>query len=243
MANGLFSKEAGAAGATTPSMTGGQAAAWGAGIAGAGLLGQELGLFGGNDDAFQYNPDFSQPQSDIGALRAARDRPIEGMTQSGEAEMGMLDMDRRKALDDLRGAQAGRLSGGMSQMALSGGLSSGAAERMAGQSQQQGGMFAQQMMGDFAREGAGVRARNFAQQEQLRNKALFATPELSMGMANTQAQIGAGNAQAQAAADGSPSFLQTGLGIAGTAVGTAYGGPIGGMIGGWAGNTVGGLFS
>lgn len=175
-------------------------------LGGSELLNAGMGLVDnlagpGAEGAAQFRPDSSQVESDIGFIRGMRDRPIGGLTQAGQAEMGLLDQDRSKALDDLRAAQAGRLGTSQSQMALSGGLTRGASERMARQSETQGGLFAQGLMGDFAREKAGIAARNLGTQEELQNRAAFATPALSQGLFAQQAGIDAANAQSRAAAD------------------------------------------
>ena len=200
-----------------------------------------MGLF--DREAAQFNPSFGGFAGDVGAVRSARDTPINSLSSAGGAEMGLLNQDRRRALDDLRSAQAGRLGTSQNQLALSGGLSSGASERLAGSSDRQGGMFAQETIGDFARAGAGVRAGDFGRQQAVQNQALFAAPGLGQGLDQINAQIQAANLQAQAAENERRSGLFSGLlGAAGTVVGGIYGGPVGGAAGGAAGNAIGGLF-
>lgn len=211
-----------------------------------GPLGSVLGgaagaISGGSRDPFQFNPDLRDLKKDIGKVREARDKEITGVSKGGEVQLEQLGIDKQRALDEIQKQQGGAFAKAKDQLALSGGFQSGAGERLARQQTQNAGLFGQKARSDFGRIGADIRAGDIGQQQALKERALFATPQLGLGVTNIQNQAAMANAKAKALSDAQKSQKLGALGsLAGAGFGLAMGGPAGGAIGSSIG---GGLFS
>jgi hypothetical protein len=206
------------------------------------VLGGAMGaLSGGKKDPFQFNPDTRQLREDIGKVRSARDREIDGPTKAGEVQLEQLDLDKQEALDQIQQQQGGAFAKAKDQLALSGGYNQGAGERLARQQTRDAGIFGQKTRSDFGRLGADIRATDIRGQQNLQERALFETPQLGLGVTNIQNQAAFANQKAAALADAQKSKRLGAIGsLAGGGLGLAMGGPAGGAIGSSIG---GGLFS
>jgi hypothetical protein len=207
------------------------------------LIGGTVGkmLDGGKEGPFQFSPDLSRLRKDIQKVRDERDREITGPRKSAQLTLDQIEADRVRGMSDLEAGRASQLEAAQSSLARQGGIDSGARERLAQESQRQGLFAKQQATADFARLETDVRAQDFAQQEQLKNQALFATPQLSRVPTQFMLQAQAANAQARAVAD---ARKRAGLGAIGSLAGAGLGAFLGGPAGASVGASVGGgLFS
>jgi hypothetical protein len=217
---------------------GGQAILGGAGS----VIGGAAGfLSGSGKDPYQFRPDFGKIPEDIQRVRDVAQGEIKDPTKQAEVQLAQLGKDKAQAIDDIGRSQGGAFAKAQQQLSMSGGADQGSRERIARQQAQNAGIFGQQTRSEFGKMAAGVRADDFGQQQALKNKALFATPQLGMGLVQMQNQANAANAQARALADAQKGQKLGALGsLAGMGIGAAMGGPTGAAVGSSIG---GGLFS
>lgn len=163
-------------------------------------------LFGGGDNdgpkqAPQFNPDVKRLGLDIKNIRRLGNQDPSRLRHSANIQLDQLSEDKKQLLGELAKQNQGQLTGSFDRLATQGGLSGGASERLAKQSNRDS-LFAQQKTGaGFAGLASNVRAGDFRDQESLKNRALFATPGLEAGKAGTLNQAGAANMNAKALFD------------------------------------------
>ncbi len=213
-----------------------------------GAVGKVFGLKQGSEGAPQFNIDTSLLDSDIAAIRKARDRDITDVRQSGQLQLDLLRQREQEALGDISRAGAQGLATTQQQLATTGGLSAGAQERLARQQNQSVLREQQRAGGIFAQQETGIRAADIAGQEAIKNQALFSTPQLQAIPLELKAQAEAANARARAVQAEANRKRFGALGsIAGTVIGAGLGagsGPAGMAAGAQIGGSVGGgLFS
>lgn len=186
----------------------------------------------------RQHPLFNDFEQDIGRIRSLANAPTE-ITAAGQAQLDALSSDQQTALEQLKAAQGGRLASSQQQQALSGGLSAGANERTARAESRQGGLFAQGLRGEFARQGENVRARDFAQQQALQERAIFAAPAASSQLFESVFTDQLAQARADLLRDeGKKNTLGAVGGAIGGTIGTIYGGPVGGAAGSAGGSAL-----
>jgi hypothetical protein len=120
-------------------------------------------------------------------LRKVRDTDPTAIRRSTEEQLKLLETDKTRALDELRAQSSGLFASQADQAALSGGLSSGASERIARQGVRQGAQNLRSGIFDFARQGTALRGADFADQEQFRQKAAFGVTEATKNIQDMQA--------------------------------------------------------
>ena len=234
---GLFSS-GGITGALTGALAGGAILGPLGSLAG-GLIGGKL--LGGRSpsSAPQFNPDLSELRGDIQKVRDVRDREIVGPRESAKLTLAQTEADRVRASGDISAGSQGRFQSLQDALARQG-LGSGAQARLAQSSDRSAANAQQQSSSDFGRLATDITAQDIGAQEDLRNQALFQTPQLSTLPLGIQTQASANNMRAQAASDAARKGKLAGLGsLAGAGIGAAFG-PAGAGIGASIG---GGLFS
>lgn len=184
-----------------------------------------LGIDGSGDAAAQFNPNFSDFNNSLGKINEARDKDITDVRKSTQLNIDQLDLDKAQGLADISSAGQSGVFSALSQLGRTGGVDSGARERIEVAGQKDVGINQQSAISDFARAETGLRSSDFASQQGLKDKALFASPGLSLQKNNIEAQIAAANAQSSSLANAQKKGKL---------------GAIGGLVGGIAGGVMSG---
>lgn len=191
----------------------------------------------------------NQAESDVGAVRTARDRDITGLTQAGQLTIAELDRQRGLASDQSMGDLQTNLNTSIQSGATQGGISSGSIGRLARQNVRAGAETTAGINSKYQDLNAQAAIGDYGQQQDIKNQALFAVPQQQLGIvqgANNATGMANKANMAQYQADymnnQAKKSTYTGLAkLAGTAVGAAYGGPTGAMVGGAAGGAAGNM--
>jgi len=201
-------------------------------------IGQSLG-FGGTKFT-PFNPDFTQTKADIAKVRALADKDPTELRKSSQIQLDQLGVDKEKSFDDVEQQQQGIFANALQQQALTGGLQGGSGERLARQNVNNQSLREQDVRGLFDTNASNIRSSDFADQESLKDQALFAAPQLSLGINQVQAGINANNARADALARAQRKKKRNRtFGLIGAAAGGAG---TQSLAGASAGASIGGLF-
>lgn len=222
------------------------------GVVNAGTLGIGGKILNPKDDgkkAAQFDPDTGRLESDIDRVRQLGINDPTELRQSANIQLDQLSEDKKQLLGELAKQNQGQLTGSFDRLATKGGLSGGASERLARQSNRDS-LFGQQKTGAaFGKFASDVRSGDFRDQEALKNRALFATPGLERGVTDINIGADAANQRARALFDANKSakknqllnslFSVGGAVAGGLGTGTLKGASLGAGVGG----TAAGLFT
>jgi hypothetical protein len=198
-------------------------------------------LTGAGDAAPQFQPDIAELKEDIGAVRSARDAPIEGIRKSAQIGLDRAGQDLNQSLGQINAGSMGRFRGMQDAIAESGGLDAGTTERLARQQMRDSTMGQQAALSQFGDLRSDITMTDMAGQEARKDKALFSMPQLSAIPAQIQNEAAAANMRAKALADANQKGKMGGIGsLIGAGAGFAMGGPMGAMMGAGVGK---GIFS
>jgi len=182
-------------------------------------------------------------EGDVNAVRRLRDKDITGVTGSGQFALDDLDRSRGIASGNLTRQQLGSLQSAQDQMALRGGLSAGANERLARRNLNQGAMAQQGLFSDFAGLRNDAMMQNLGMQEAQKFQSMMAVPGMETGITNSRIAAKAANDRAEALRQARKGNIFSGiLGGLGGVVGGVFGGPAGASAGASIGSGIGGIF-
>lgn len=145
----------------------------------------------------EFVPNTKQFDADTGKLRDLRDGKIEDVRASTKVLQGQLGDKQDEVLDQLQQDGRGTLKTAQQQQALVGGLAEGSNERIARGFANKQAEQGQKVRSLFAGKDADLKATDFAAQEGLRDKAIFALPELGFKKSDILTRAAANNAQAK----------------------------------------------
>lgn len=165
----------------------------------------------GKASQFDTSARLAIPEKDIEAIRAIRDKEITGPRKSTQLQLEQLQKEKQANLDQLERERAGLFASLADQAALTGGLTQGATERLARQVGRQASEDQRSGIFDFARQGTALTAADFADQEALKNQALFNVAGLGTQLAGIGLSADAANLQARELAKANRQSNITGL--------------------------------
>lgn len=145
----------------------------------------------------------NKSQQAINKLAAEGDKDITGVTTGGQAEIDLAKLSNKELLDKLLKGDQSRLASGLSQQAITGGLGTGASERLTRGTQQEGARKAQEASTQIEQLIANITGSNIGEQEQFGRQIRFAIPQLQSGQNVTQLGFLGAAGQAQALRDAS----------------------------------------
>jgi len=158
------------------------------------------GIFGSPQGA-SFQVDTKKAEEAIGKIRDVRDNDITDVRQSAQIVLDRLADDRTRAIGDVGARQSSLFRQGVDQLGASGGIDSGARERLASQLAKQAVKEQQQTLTGFGGLETEARAGDIAAQEAQKEKALFSLPQLELMPEQLRLTGQISSAQSQAQAD------------------------------------------
>jgi len=212
-------------------------------VTGKSIGGHVKGLIGANQTAPSFNPDTQQLEDDISRVRGLSTKDIKGNRLSATTAVDELNRGTDEALGQISGAASGRFMAMQDAISEQGGLDSGASERLARDSNRNANLGQQELLGGANTAEAGIRAQDFAGQEQQKFESTLRLPQLSALPLEIQNAAAAANMRAKALTDANNKGKMGGLGsLVGAGAGFALGGPMGAAVGAGAGKSIFSMF-